>query len=220
MHTPLRSAATGHPVSLHASFLGKPESAHLTLFYRWEGQGFDFTPVDMKEGETKNVYLAPVPAAQPGQKLLYYIQALDKTSFFHGSAKEPHEVVFSEGLNTKPVIRHEDVLESQVGVAVPIQAAIKTALQPAAVRLHYRHLDQAEDWQIVDMKNTQGDRYQAVIAGEFVVPGWDLMYAIEVVDEAGAGQFYPDWEVRQPFVVIKVTSDTAGLRRSQSSPPP
>jgi len=220
MHAPLRSAPAGHPVSFHASFLGKRESARLTLLYRWAGQGFDFTPVDMKEEETKNVYSALVPAGQPGQKLLYYVQALDGTSFFHGSAKEPHEIVFHEGLNTKPVIHHEDVLESQTGVAVPIQADIRTALKPAKVRLHYRHLDQAEDWQIVDMNGGPGDQYRAQIPGEFAVPGWDLMYAIEVVDEAGAGQFYPDWESREPFVVIKVSSEVSGAHRRLSPSPP
>jgi hypothetical protein len=33
------------------------------------------------------------------------------------------------------------------------------------------------------------------------------MYAIEVVDEAGEGIFYPRWELRQPFVVVRIQPD-------------
>jgi hypothetical protein len=43
-----------------------------------------------------------------------------------------------------------------------------------------------------------------VIPGEFIVPNWDIMYLIEVVDISGSGTFYPDFNGRQPFVVAKV----------------
>ena len=53
------------------------------------------------------------------------------------------------------------------------------------------------------MTERAAGEYEAVIPGEFVVPGWDLMYAIETVDETSAGSFYPDLDERQPFVVVK-----------------
>jgi hypothetical protein len=65
-------------------------------------------------------------------------------------------------------------------------------------------LDQSEDWRIVEMKKGGGMKYEAVIPGEFVDPGWDLSYLIEAVDVSGAGSFYPDFDKRQPFVVIRV----------------
>jgi hypothetical protein len=46
--------------------------------------------------------------------------------------------------------------------------------------------------------------YSARIPGEFVTPGWDLQYAIEAVDETGAGSFFPDAEKRDPVEVIAV----------------
>ena len=77
-------------------------------------------------------------------------------------------------------------------------------MPPAAVRLHYRHLDQAEDWVVRDMLATGSSGYTADIPGEFIVPGWDLMYSIEVVDSGGVGAFYPDLHKQNPFVVISV----------------
>jgi len=38
------------------------------------------------------------------------------------------------------------------------------------------------------------------------VPGWDLMYMIEVVDRGGAGAFYPERRERNPFLVVEVKS--------------
>jgi hypothetical protein len=57
------------------------------------------------------------------------------------------------------------------------------------------------------MKASGAGRYQGVIPAEFVVPGWDVMYAIEAVDEAGRGSFYPDLDLRQPFVVTRVVAE-------------
>jgi hypothetical protein len=62
------------------------------------------------------------------------------------------------------------------------------------VRLHYRHLDQSEKWRIAEMRPARNSsEYEATIPGSFVVPGWDLMSAIEAVDESGNGAFFPNW---------------------------
>jgi hypothetical protein len=50
----------------------------------------------------------------------------------------------------------------------------------------------------------QGPHHEATIAGEFIVPGGDAMHAVEAVDQAGEGMFYPHWALRQPFVAVKI----------------
>lgn len=54
------------------------------------------------------------------------------------------------------------------------------------------------------MQPAAGGVYQATIPGEFVHPGWDLMYAIEAIDDLGVGVFSPDWRREDPAEVIPV----------------
>src|SRR5205814_6603008 len=131
----------------------------------------------------------------------YYIVAVDETHHYHGSDKEPHMAVVRAPGAPKPAVLHADVLKARPGTSVRIQASVQTTLKAETVRLYYRHLDQSEDWRIVEMTNNHGPEYTAVIPGEFIVPNWDIMYLIEVVDISGSGTFYPDFNGRQPFVV-------------------
>jgi hypothetical protein len=198
LHTPLRFASEGTPIRIQSSLLGKP--APMSVHYRLAGRGFTFQSVEMKDGS------AAIPAARAGETIYYYLQARDETTHFHGSGKEPHEIAIHAA--TPPEVRHTAVTVAHVGRSLPVSAAIRTALPPAAVRLYYRHLDQSEDWAVRDMQ-LGASGYAAEIPGEFIVPGWDLMYMIEVVDRGGNGVFYPERRERNPFLVIAVKS--AGL---------
>jgi hypothetical protein len=203
LHVPVRHTKPESQIEIHASLLGLRKDVRLQLFYRVAGRGFEFTPVNMSERE-KNVYSASIPAGKSGDRLLYYIKASDETDFFHGSAKEPHAIAVRASSGSKPDIVHSDILKARVGTSVRVEAKVGTAGKHVAVRLHYRHLDQSEDWNIVDMKSCGDSLYEATIPGDFIVPNWDIMYAIEAIDSAGAGRFYPDLDVRQPFVVTRV----------------
>ena len=59
---------------------------------------------------------------------------------------------------------------------------------------------------MLDMTASGGSSYESTIPGEFIVPNWDLTYEVEAVDVSGAGKFYPDFDIRDPFVVTKVES--------------
>ena len=120
-----------------------------------------------------------------------------------GSTKEPHALIYFDAGATGPEFSHEAIRESRVGADLKVEARVSGRFKPISVRLYYRHLDQSEDWRAIPMQNLEKTRYGAVIPGEFIVPGWDLMYAFEAVDETGAGKFYPDLEEREPFVVVK-----------------
>jgi hypothetical protein len=204
LHTPVRFTPEREPLHVHASLLGKREGTSLTLFYRMAGSGFSFHALEMKGDPAGNDYTATIPAARAGDMILYYIQARDGTTHLHGSSKEPHGVTVRAVTPMRPEIQHTEVRSALIGKSLPVAARVNTALPPAAVRLHYRHLDQAEDWVVRDMLATGSSGYTADIPGEFIVPGWDLMYSIEVVDSGGVGAFYPDLHKQNPFVVISV----------------
>jgi hypothetical protein len=43
-----------------------------------------------------------------------------------------------------------------------------------------------------------------VIPAEHVLPTWDLMYLIEVMDNGGHGRIYPDLNTETPYVVVRL----------------
>jgi hypothetical protein len=203
LHAPIRCAEAGMPISIHASVMGDRNQRKLKIFFRVAGEGFRFSPVDMTEKE-RNIYSAVIPAQQAGATIWYFIRGADENAGSHGSEKEPHQILVYKSPMRKPGIRHTDVVQTRVGADMRVRAAVVTSAQLAAVRLHYRHLDQSEDWRVVEMKPRGASIYEAFVPGEFVTPNWDLMYAIEAVDNYGGGTFYPDFDRRQPFVVVPV----------------
>ena len=50
----------------------------------------------------------------------------------------------------------------------------------------------------------QGDVYTAAIPGSFIVPEWDLMYFIEVIDQNGQCWKVPDLELEMPYVIVPI----------------
>ncbi len=73
------------------------------------------------------------------------------------------------------------------------------------IHLRYRHVNQKEDYQSVDMALDVGTGlYTGKIPAAFIDPHWDLMYFVEVVDSKGNGRMYPDLEVETPYLVAGV----------------
>jgi len=73
------------------------------------------------------------------------------------------------------------------------------------VRLRYRHVNQKEDYQAVEMAlDPRSGQYTAAVPASFVNSKWDLMYFVEVVDKAGTGRMFPDLEVETPYVIVPV----------------
>ena len=63
----------------------------------------------------------------------------------------------------------------------------------------------SEDYRTLPMLPTgEEDLYQAVIPAEHVLPAWDLMYLIEVMDNRGNGQIHPDLNQETPYVVVRI----------------
>jgi hypothetical protein len=75
----------------------------------------------------------------------------------------------------------------------------------STVRLHYRHVNQSENYNIVEMK-AEGKSYGAAIPGDFTDSVYPVMYFFEAVNSAGAGTFLPGINEamdNQPYYVIR-----------------
>ena len=56
----------------------------------------------------------------------------------------------------------------------------------------------------MSFENPQTGSWSATIPGEFIVPEWDLMYFVEVMDAQGCGRISPDLEDGAPYVIVKL----------------
>ena len=98
-------------------------------------------------------------------------------------------------------------------LTVTVEARDPSGLK--SVRLRYRSVNQYQDYRTLEMTPTgKRDQYQAVIPAEHVLPKWDLMYFIEVIDGRGNGKIYPDLEKETPYVVVRL--QRGGLQSRQS----
>jgi hypothetical protein len=86
-----------------------------------------------------------------------------------------------------------------------ISAQVRAPTGVEWVRLRYRSVNQHDDYRTRPVLPTgDQDVHRAVIPPEHVVPTWDLMYLIEVVDNRGHGRIYPDLNTETPYVVVRL----------------
>ncbi len=112
-------------------------------------------------------------------------------------------------LTLKPVLS----APAEKPLTVTVEARDPSGLK--SVRLRYRSVNQYQDYRSLEMTPTgKRDQYQAVIPAEHILPKWDLMYFIEVIDRRGNGKIYPDLEKETPYVVVRLKR--AGLQSRQS----
>jgi len=104
-----------------------------------------------------------------------------------------------------PAVMHKPVTSAPAEKPLTITAEVRDPSGVKSVRLRYRSVSQYQDYRTLDMSPTgKKDQYQAVIPAEHVVPKWNLMYFIEVIDGRGNGKIYPDLEKETPYVVVKL----------------
>lgn len=74
-----------------------------------------------------------------------------------------------------------------------------------AVKLHYRHVNQAESYQIEEMKS-EDRHWRHIIPGEYTDSAFPLLYYFELLDGQGNAWLYPGFEpdlANQPYFVVR-----------------
>ena len=75
----------------------------------------------------------------------------------------------------------------------------------AGVRLRYRHVNQAETWQMVAMERTEED-FRAVIPADYTDSPFPLQYHFQIRAETGVVRLYPGLQPGgqgQPYFVVR-----------------
>jgi len=205
-HAPLRAAQAGREILIHASLIGGESPAAMRLLFRTDRAGGDFRPVEMRASR-ENVYSCAIPPQAHGEKILYYIESRAADGVVtHGSSESPHRMLVAD-MGERPRIEHDPVAVCRPGEGLRIQASVRASLPLAFVRLHYRRLNQVEPWTVVDMAPVGDSTHETVIPGDFITGEWDIMYALEVADEAGRAAFHPDMMERAPYEVVVVRTE-------------
>ena len=86
----------------------------------------------------------------------------------------------------------------------PLEVAIRLPGEGTTALLHYRHVNQAEAWQVTPMQR-EGDRHTAMIAGDYTGSPYPLQYYFELSGEGGSSLFpgiKPEL-TNQPYFVVR-----------------
>jgi hypothetical protein len=103
------------------------------------------------------------------------------------------------------VVTHRSVTRAPAGKPLAVTAQVRAPAGIKWVRLRYRSVNQYEDYRTLPMLPTgDKDGYRAEVPPEHVMPAWDLMYLIEVMDNRGHGRVYPDLNTETPYVVVRL----------------
>jgi len=93
------------------------------------------------------------------------------------------------------------------GQALSISIAVTPSAggaHPSAIRLFYRHVDQAERWTSTNMDQEDG-RYAGTIPAEYTQSDYPLQYYFELQDGTGAAWMYPGFNKtfsNQPYFAV------------------
>jgi hypothetical protein len=104
-----------------------------------------------------------------------------------------------------PVVRFSPGSVAAPGQDFVVRARVAAPAGIKWIRLRYRHVNQKEDYQSVDMTlDSRTSPYIGSIPASFIDPQWDLMYFVEIVDRQGNGRMYPDLETETPYIMLAV----------------
>ena len=204
-HVPIRGMTPGKELVIRATVNSGDETARVRVGYRC-GEG------DPRYGDMKRIgrylYGVKIPKETIGKGLTYFIEAIDasnrKATYPPGGAESPISVIVSEDRDA-PSVLHKPIISSPAEKPLKVTATVRDPAGVKWVRLRYRSVNQHQDYQKLDMLPTgSNDEYSAVVPDEYLVPKWDFMYLIEVMDNHGNGMIYPDLEKEMPYVVVKL----------------
>ncbi|HSJ72564.1 MAG TPA: hypothetical protein VLA29_13070, partial [Acidimicrobiia bacterium] len=85
---------------------------------------------------------------------------------------------------TELAVDHDPIEVCSPGRAITVVASVDHDAELVRTVLHYRYANQYYEWQHVGLTRRDG-RHVAQIPGAYVVPQWDIMYYIELVDALG-----------------------------------
>jgi len=126
-------------------------------------------------------------------------------------AKRAMRAVFSKSKpdeNLPFTVHHEPSLSFQRSEPLPIVVLSQNAHNApliSGLRLRYRHVNQGESWQVMEMEQA-GNEYRVVIAADYANSDFPLQYYFQIRDGSGKTWLYPGlkpgWR-GQPYYFVR-----------------
>jgi hypothetical protein len=94
---------------------------------------------------------------------------------------------------------------TQFRVGQPLDIDLSVEKMPKSVRLYYRHVNQAERYEAVEMK-MMGNRYQASIPAAYTNSPYPIQYYFEMKEGPESAWLYPGFNVdltNQPYFIVR-----------------
>lgn len=203
-HIPVRHLEPGRNLPVSA-YINSGDIKYVRCAVK-TGRG-DYRYIEMyPDGE--NIYSTKAEIPANTSVIYYYIEAVNsngkRSLFSQNGIQNPVAVRVTDDI-TGPEASIDRIKCAPVGEPLKITARVKDLSGVKWVSLRYRHLTQFEDFKTVEMKmDPQTGFYSGQIPASFITPGWDIMYFIETMDEAGNGRQFPDFEIEAPYVIVKL----------------
>ena len=103
---------------------------------------------------------------------------------------------------------HQPPASFRPGRPIDIHANVDHAAASFRMRLHYRHLNQGDRWEDIEMR-TSGSRYSATIPANYTQTPYPMQYYFSVHTESGRAWMDPGFDsdlANQPYHVIRQAS--------------
>jgi hypothetical protein len=102
-------------------------------------------------------------------------------------------------------VDHRPPARFRPGEALPLEMRPRGRARPSSVVLYYRHVNQAERFQTIQM-TAGGDSYRAVIPAQYTDSVYPLLYYFQLTHETGLVSLYPglsEDRLNQPYFVVR-----------------
>jgi hypothetical protein len=130
---------------------------------------------------------------------------LDSSSADDASQKAAAAITAALGRPVRVPVLAEHAVPEKFEQGKDLRIAITAPADAAVVRLHYRRVDQAENYFRVDMER-QGTAFAAIIPGDYTRTEFPIEYYFEVRKGGGTAGLFPGFTpelTNQPYFVIR-----------------
>jgi hypothetical protein len=101
---------------------------------------------------------------------------------------------------------HKPPMSFEADVPLTIALTVLVPEEVTSIRLHYRHVDQAERWQRVEMRG-DGGSFTAAIPADYMKADFPLEYYFDLVGKSGASRMEPAFNAtlsNQPYYTVMI----------------
>jgi hypothetical protein len=117
-----------------------------------------------------------------------------------------HTIVEAAARPGRPLVacNHVPPASFEAGASLRLVVTVLVPDEVSSIRLHYRHVDQAERWKRVEMQG-DGGRFTAAIPADYTQSDFPLEYYFDLVGKSGAARLEPAFNAtlsNQPYYTV------------------